>query len=282
MRRKIIIVCVLLDILLPLFGKGDNTAYFDILLSRQMIEAAHIKHIDFLDNICVTDSRRIMLASKDSLYLIGYGGYVSYKPKSGNISLFTMTGDNVYYLNNRKLIELASPNGEKTVMTLSFSPKKVWAGKDVIYASNFEKGKYGLWAIFPSDRVQKKILPLNHPPIGVFEHGGVIYVITTKELLLLVVGTNKYATISFPQEIFSQVNSAAIDHQREALYLSSDKGLFRFYENEFQKVSNDKGNLYYDQDGLLIFDVSQTSIIRIRNNFLYQKKERKEVIIELQ
>lgn len=279
MKRNILFF-IFISVFITSFGQ-EKESYFDILLSGQMIKAGHIKHIDFIDNVCVTGSRHIILASKDSLYLVGYGGYVSYKPKAGNVSLFTTLGDNAYYLNNRKLIELTSQNGEKTVMTLNSSPKKVWAGKDVIYASNIAKGKYDLWAIFPSNQVQKKILSLNNQPVGVFEHGGVIYVITTKELLLLVVGAGKYATIPFPQKIISQVNSAAIDYQRDALYLSCDEGLFRFYENEFQKVSNDKGILCYDKDGLLVFDVSQTSIIRIRNNFLYPEKERKEVIIEL-
>lgn len=278
--KRTILFFIFISVFITSFGQ-EKKSYFDILLSGQMMKAGHIKHIDFIDNVCVTGSRHIILASKDSLYLVGYGGYVSYKPKAGNVSLFTTLGDNAYYLNNRKLIELTSQNGEKTVMTLSISPRKVWAGKDVIYVSSFEKGKYGLWAIFPSNQVQKKILSLNHQPVSVFEHRGVIYVITTKELLLLIIGADKYATIPFPKTLFSQVNSAAIDHQREALYLSCENGLFRFYENEFQKVSNDTGSLCYDQDGLLIFDVSKSSIIRIRNNFLYPEKEKKEVIIEL-
>lgn len=280
MKRSTIFIW-LFAVTITSLGQERSMAFFDNLLSRQILKAAHIGQISLIDNICVTESRRIMLASKDSLYLIGYGGYVSYRPKEGNISLFTTSGNNAYYLNNRKLINLSSQNGEKTVMTLSFSPKKVWAGREVVYASSIEKGKYGLWAVFPSNRLQKKLHLLNDQPVSVFEHGGIIYVVTSKELLLMVIGANQYATIPFPQKLFSQVYSAAIDHQRETLYLSSDKGLFRFYEKEFQKVSNDNGTLCYDQDGLLLFNDKEPSIMRIRNNFLYPEKEVKEVIIEL-
>ena len=279
--KRITIFLWLLVVSITLTGQERNIVLFDNLLSRQILEAAHTKQIAFIDNICVTDSRRIMLASKDSLYLFGYGGYVSYKPKTGNVSLFTTSGDNAYYLNNRKLIELSPQNGEKMIMTLSTSPKKIWGGKDVVYVSSIEKGKYGLWAIFPSSRIQKKLLLLSNQPVNVFEHSGIIYVVTSKELLMMVVDANQYATVPFPQNLFSQVYSAAIDHQREALYLSSNKGLFRFYEKKFQKVSNDNGTLCYDQDGLLLYNNKEPSVMRIRNSFLYPKKDTKEVIIEL-
>lgn len=252
----------------------------DVLLCDKMFAPGANKSISFLNNVCVTPSRHILLASKDSLYLLGFGGYVSYSPKEKNISAFCVSNNNIYYSNQKRITVISANGTENLILTLPFAPAKLWGGVNAIYATYSLKGKNFLYVILPKEKIYNKILELSNNAIhGVIEYENIIYVVTSTNLYVIDVGHGEFAGIPLALNVLGQIYSATIDTGNGMLYLSGSNGIFRYSHEELQKISTEQGCLCFDKEGLIVFNKTQAFLYRVRNTYLNPKPE--EVRIEL-
>lgn len=262
-------------------AKAQKEVYADLLLSKPMLEAAHGKNIKLLDNICLTSQRTLVLASQDSLYFLGYGGCLSYAPKDKHITAFCVTPKGLFYSNRDRLMQIVvGDNAEESLATiLPFVPAKLWGGQQVIYASVQNGAKYDLYVLSPNGLRQKKLLELGAPVVSVLELGSNIHIVTNRELLVLNSRNGACVTVPLDGALVKDIRSALIDRETGWLYVTCANGLFGLLPEGLQKICNDTGTLCYDQEGFVLFDASQSSVIRLRKNLV--KPQQKEVIIEL-
>lgn len=278
-RNYFVIILLLHSLFIYSQISSERKKTIDIFLSDEIIEKTNMRNVSFINNMCITKNRYILLSSKDSLYFVGYGGYNTYKPHAKSITTFCILDSNIYYAEQDKIFQVNSEKGESLVLKMSFAPLNLWGGEKLIYASFIERSKNILYAIYPEEKRVKQLLYLNNKIVSVVEYYSYIYIFTTKEMIIINSKNGSYITILLPQEIGKEIYSAAIDKKNGGIFISCTNGLYRFYKQEFHKLSSDKGILCYDKDGLILFNSSQHFLLRLRNNIIYPQL--KKVIIEI-
>lgn len=251
----------------------------DLFLSDSIIDKTNMKDVPFINSVCVTKNRYILLSSKDSLYFVGYGGYRTYKPIAKNITAFCISDSSIYCVEKNRIFQINSRKGETLLMKLSFTPFNMWGGENLIYASSIEKGENLLYVIYPKTKKVKRLLHLENKIVSVVEYNTNIYVFTSNELIIVNSKNSSYITIPLPQTIIKGISSAVIDKNRGGIFFSCIDGLYRFYNQELHKLYSDNGILCYDEDGLILFNASQHFLVRLRNNMIYPQP--KDIIIEI-
>ncbi len=256
--------------------QNDSFPDIDIILSKEMMDNRY-KGITFLENMCITNNRFILLADKDSLYILGYGGIASYGTIEKNITAFCTSKGTIYYSKQNYIVQIDSL-GENTVATLPFVPLKIWNGVDAIYAIGEYNGEFVLFAIFLQYNKLIKLISLQDELLNVFERGKYIYAITTKEILIINGDKYEYITEPLPSDVLSDINSVTIDFDKNAIYISCNTGIYKYHQHNLQKIYDNNGILCFDKDGLVLFNAHDCTIFRFRNKILYP--EQHEVIIE--
>lgn len=89
----------------------------------------------------------------------------------------------------------------------------------------------------------------------------------------------EYLDMPFQSKVMGTLMSMTIDIEAKAIYFSSDNGIYQLYDGKMQKICSDKGFLFYDSEGLVVYNTSVPYVIRLRNELLYPQKE---VIIDLE
>jgi hypothetical protein len=262
-----------------LLAQNDSTAKVDVFLSKSIVKQTELKGAKLLSDIDVSSNQNLVLSSSNCFYCIGYGEYASRKMSGKKISTFCVLDNDVYFADKSNLYKIGTDNQESRVICLSFVPRKIWSGKQVIYAV-CRKGKSdNLYAIFPEQRKTVQFYSSSSLIVGVDEFGPLVCILTENNLVIVNVKDQEYTVIPVNVKETGKLISLAIDQTNGDIYLSSANGVYRAFEEQFQKVCRDVGILCYSIDGMLIFNNKDPFVIRLRNNLLYPVP--KGVIIEI-
>lgn len=264
---------------LSIYSQNHSERSIDLLLSDTILKKTNMRNVSLIDNMCITGSRYILLSNKDSLYFLGYGGYLSYKPKGGKISAFCVSDNNIYYTAHNHVYQINSQKGEELITHLPFTPLNMWGGQNIIYVSTLEKNKFFLYAIHPINGKVKQLFHVNNKIVSVLEYYTHIYVFTSKGLIMVDSENGFYTKIPFPKDTVKEINSASINKDNGSIFISCTDGVYMFYQQKLHKLCSEKGTLCFDKDGIVLFNAPNHFLIRLRNNLIYQYP--KEIIIDI-
>lgn len=252
----------------------------DVLVSKDIVKGTELAKSTLINDVDVSTSQSLVLASNDCFFCIGYGDYYARRVSGKKISTFCVIDNDVYYCDKSTLYKIGTDNKESKVMRFSFVPRKIWSGKQVIYAVS-KKGKKEeqIYAVFPE---QKEAIPFyssSSSIVGIDEYGPFLIVLTEKAFVMIDVRAKEYEEFPVNIEETGKLLSLAVDQSTGSVYISSVNGIYRVFEEQFQKICSDVGILCYDIDGMLIFNNKDPFIIRLRHNLLYPIPD--GVIIEI-
>lgn len=259
---------------------AQRDIYVDWILSDNMIENSSISKHPLLDDIGITPGQFLVLAQKHAFFFVGYGGAMSMDMPNKDISTFCVVGNEIYFANGQNLccVNLLKA---KTIneFKLHFTPLRMWGGTNLVYASEYRDNKYLLYAIQYEKKICFEIVGLDSPIVSVAEYDDALYVITTKKLYSISLKGQKCLEmpVKIPKE--EVLMSLTFDVDKSTLYLSSNKGIYRVFNKQFQKVCDDTGIIRYDGEGLVVFNSQLPCIFRLRDDILYPKPN--EIRIEI-
>ncbi len=267
-------------LILPHVVQGQVSPEIEYLLSKRMLEQSRIGNPSFINKMQLTDGHFIVLADKTRFYFFGYGGAYSKEIRNSEIESFCLKGKILFYLNHNTIYGLDLLNNKESVLfELPFKAKGVWSGENLLYTEKIEHDNNILVAIDPSKKICVELFRSDSEIKDVIEYGNIIYVLTDARLTMVSLQDKKYVEIPLSENKPEKLHSLTIDKENNAMYVSSESGVFRIYDNSFQKVCNDTGLLCYETNGLLVYNNNIPYIIKINQNILYPQKT--EVIIEL-
>lgn len=274
------ILCVIFTILMHLIVKGQDSPNIEYLLSKKMLEESKIGSVTFLNEMLLTNGHFIVLADNNRFYFLGYGGAYSKEVYNSQIKSFCMIDNQLFYTNGNEIYALdLLKKKESKVFKLPFNTERIWAGKNLLYAVNKEEDKYLVYAIDKRKKICVELFSTKSEIKDVDEYGRLIYVLTDSGLTMISLQHKKYLDIPLSAKKPEKMYSLAIDENNEAMYVSSETGIYRIYDNTFQKVCNDTGILCYDLNGLFVFNNSVPYIFKLNQDILYPQQT--EVIIEI-
>lgn len=262
-----------------MFSQADSTIKVDAFLTKSIAKRTAMKSAKLLSDIAVSENQNLLLSSNNCFFCVGYGTYVSRKVTGKKIATFCILGNDVYFTNKSNLYKIGTDNNERRIMRLSFTPKKIWSGNHVIYASVQKGNGDRLYAIFPEKNKPIDFISTSSPIISVDEYGPIVFILTKRSLIMAFVEKATYTEVPINTESLGDLISLAIDKDNGTVYISSSNGVFLMNDGLFQKVCNDIGILCYDKDGMLIFNNKTPFVIRLRNNYLYPSPN--GVVIEI-
>ena len=276
----------LLVLMLVVFGaKAQSYDYdsvkvdIDVFVSKEIAKGTELSKYPLLNDIDVSSSQVLVLASSNRFFYVGYGNYLSRKVTGKRISSFCVVGDDVYFSDKSNLYRVESDKGETKVMNLPFIPRKLWSGKQDIYAVSRKGGKDDVYVIFSKNWETINFFTSSSSVISIVEYKSLIFILTEKSIVMMNIKEKKYEEFPINLSETGKLLSMSIDKSTGSIYLSSTNGIYRIYEREFQKICNDVGVLCYDIDGMLIFDNKEPFVLRLRNSLLYPAP--KGVVIEI-
>lgn len=258
-----------------------NQHKIDILLSKNIIKNTELEKVKFINDMSVSETQTLVLASSKCFYSIGYGRYSVHPVNGKSISSFCIIDNDVYFSDRSILYKIGSDNKETLFKRLPFSPLHLWAGDRTIYAVSKSGKTYRLYAIFPEKKIHMEFYTTTKNIIGVAEYGPLIFILTPESLITINIKEKTFSEYSINLKTIGRAKSMAVDKGSGDLYISSNMGVFRSHQGELQKVCADKGVLCYDIDGMLIFDNKAPFLFRLRNNLLYSKPIPKGVVIDI-
>lgn len=274
------ILCVIFTILMHLIVKGQDSPNIEYLLSKKMLEESKIGSVTFLNEMLLTNGHFIVLANEKRFYFLGYGGAYSKDVQNSQIKSFCMIGNQLFFTNGNEIYDVDLLNKkESRVFKLPFYTDKIWSGKNLLYTVNKDKDKHSMYAIDKRKKICIELFSTNSEIKDIVEYGSLIYVLTDSGLTMLSLQDEKYLDIPLSTKKPEKMYSLAIDELNDAMYVSSESGIFRIYDNTFQKVCNDTGILCYDVNGLFVFNNSVPYIFKLNQDVLYPQQT--EVIIDI-
>ena len=170
--KRILILLVLLDLLsASLYAQYESNTdvYTDLFLSKSMLDSSGMRDIKFLNGIGVTTDRFIVLSTENCFYKVGFCMYYPRKVRERKINSFCVVRSDVYYASGVKLYKIDTNNNNTEVMAMPFSPKSLWAGRELIYATK-NIGKESRLYAFSPEKKKSKCFFHRMIPLSVFSH----------------------------------------------------------------------------------------------------------------
>ena len=280
---KIVLLLVLL--LSGIMAKGQISSNesikvdIDVFISKDIVNGTELAKCVLLNDIDVSSSQALVLASNNCFFCVGYGNYVSRKIKGKKISSFCVVGNDVYYSEKSNLYKAEGANWSTKVTTLSFTPRKLWSGKKEIYAV-CKKGKNDdVYVISPDKKEMINFFSTSKPVVSIDEYKSLIFILTENSIVMISIKEKKYEEFPVNLKETGKLLSMAIDQANGIIYLSATNGVYRVYDNNFQKICRDIGILCYDVEGMMLFNNKDPFVLRLRNSLLYPEPQ--GVVIEI-
>ena len=260
----------------------DTANYIaDVFLTHELSEQMGLTKHRLLDEISISRSQTILVATDKAFICIGYGNAVLMNAGNDHISSFCTVGDSIYFVDSTRMFLVDSIGNIKPITNLPFKPIHIWSGENDIYTAGHEDSIYNVYAVSKNRGRLTKFYSTNEPIIGIDELGYLIYVLTERHLTVVNIPGRHYVELQLDSMLFEKPCSLSIDRDRGAIYIASSKGVFRAYESQMDLVCRQSGIIYYDKDGLLIYDSQVPSIVRIRNNVLWESEKPKPVVVRV-
>lgn len=250
----------------------------DVFLNKTITAGTELENVHFLDDIAVTRGQSMLLASSDAIYNIGYGAFTSCKMADKELSAFNILNDKIYFAAQSTLYRLNAGDKAKKVMELPFNPHRMWGGSEVLYAFASDTNRNSLYAIEPNKGECTKIFKAESPIVGVGEFGECLMILCEDGFYEFHVRKGEYIKLPYNRRALGKLCSMTIDTRTGTIYLSAENGVFRIYEKQVQKICGDTGTLFFDADGLLVFNAQSPYILRLANELLYPDEK---VIIQI-
>ena len=240
----------------------------EVFLSKDIVKKTELARCSLLNDIDVSSSQNLLLASNDRFFCVGYGDYYARRVTGKKISTFCVLGNDVYFADKSVFYKIGTDNKESKVMRLPFVPRKIWSGKQVVYAV-CRKGKGDdVYAVFPEQKQAIQFYSTPSSVVGIDEFGPFLFILTEKSLVMIEVKGRKYEEFPVNVKETGKLLSLAIDQSNGNVYLSSANGIYRVCDGHFQKICKDVGILCYDIEGMLVFNNKDPFVLRLRNSFL--------------
>lgn len=281
MKHSFLLI-ILLSYNLCIAQSSDTLDYkADIFLSKDLAEQIGLTEHKLIPDISVSRSRTLVLATENAFVGIGYGDAAAMNVGDKRISTFCTVGDTIYFVNEQTIYLVDTLGNIKLLTELPFKPIRLWSGEKDIYTAGREGAMNNVYAVSTGKGRLTKFYSTEEPVVGIDEIGYLIYVLTDQNLTVVNIPKRKYAKVPLNRILLGDPRSLAIDRMRGAIYISSDKGVFRAYDGGLEKVCGGKGVVCYDEDGLLIFDSEAPGVIRLRNSILWESDRPKPVVVKI-
>lgn len=276
MKKYSLLIIALIAITIDAKAQVDSIVTIpeiEIILSKKMMEGSALEKNKYLADIGMSESQNLILATNNSFYCIGYGGYVSRSVGKKSIKSFCIIGNDVYFADKNALYKIDTNDIESKVMSIPFTPQRMWAGKKMMYAVKTVGKESRIYAFLPNEYKTVCFYTASDTVICVKEFRKHIMALTNHSLLFIDAENRKYAETPIDNKVFGKLISIAFDEYWGAFYLATSQGVYRVYEKEVQMLCKDTGTLCYDKDGIIIFNAQDPYVIRLRNNLLYAPKK---------
>ena len=220
-----------------IYAQNDSTTKVDVFLSKSIVKQTELKGVKLLNDIAVSSSQNLLLASNNCLYCIGYGDYVARKVTGKRIITFCVLDNDVYFVSDKAyLFKIDTNNVESRIMKLQFTPQKTWSGYQMIYACAKQGKTSKLYAIFPARKAVYELYSSTASIVGVDEYGPIVFILTSRCIVVANMKDKVTTEIPIGTDKYGELKSLAIDKKTGGIYISTSKGIYRAFEGQFQKV----------------------------------------------
>lgn len=255
---------------------NSPSVMMDGMMNLRMLRQAKMGNLVFLDNVCRTDGGFFILSTADQAYLLGLGGIGAISQKDDKkINSFTLVDGILFAIRGRELCYLDTTDRFVSYKKLPHLNMKIYNGTNGIYLTGRVKSRKGesIYAIRKSDDAFIRLIDVPTTISAVTEFGPYIIFATANSIYGLDTSSKKvFKIIELPNKR-EYIISLIYDKINDYIYFSSKKGIYRIEENGINCLNNNAGGvLCYDPDGLVVFNVGQKEMYRLRNSILLQKK----------
>ncbi|MRR21711.1 hypothetical protein EG830_01870 [bacterium] len=244
---------------------GNDTLRYEILMNKTMLKELNI-HDAFTGTMDITANRLLLISSANQFYLAGWGGLVPFgKPVQGNIDAFAFTHDSaLMVIRKNELCWFDSESRLSLLFRLPEEGMKISGGDRVMYIYNASGivDKYALYVIAQGG-MYSKLLEMPSPISGVMEMGNSLLFSSGSILFDFDLKTRNLKSVTvLPAD--KQINSFAADKKTGRIYLSAGQAIYALKDSGAVLISDDlSGTLRFFEDGLLVFNPEDQTIIRI-------------------
>ena len=273
-QRNSILIVLLLAFTIQLQSQESTeikNVKIQILMDNARLDSCGF-HNDLVNAFCsLQNGEIIMLSSGHCFYLLGDEGFyrlAGSNTKNDSISSFGMTSsDKLITVVDDRICAFGEKGNLIPIFLLPDIGMELSVGEDVIYAydKNKKKDKYSLYAYVEEGEVQ--ITTLEQPINGVLGFDDKIY-LCSKNIVYELDLTEQNAQALCAVDDDETIISLAMDPNREILYLATGNYVCRLVDNKLEMVSLIGGRLFFDEKGLLVFNVESRFIYRLLNGFL--------------
>jgi hypothetical protein len=265
--KKTVLACIAIALALNAQGAtgSDDTLRYEILLNKQIMKQLNVNDA-FISSFDITANRLILISSASQFYIVGWGGLLPFgKPVQGDINSFAFTHDSVLMvIRNNELSWFDSENRLSLLYRLPDEGMGISRGERVMYIYN-ASGKADKYALYVVARggMYSKLLEMPSPINGVTEMGNSLLFSSGSVLFDFDLETRELKAVTvLPAD--RQINSFAVDEKTGRIYLSAGREIYALRESGAVLISDDlSGILRFYQDGLIVFNPSEPTIIRI-------------------
>ena len=269
MKNKICFL-LLVFLLFPLsetVAQHNNNLRYEVMLSSSMSDSLDNMH--FIGCIDISPDRLITLATRERIYLLGWGGMTTYGNKADEpIFSFAYTSDSLLMVvKGKSLCYIDSSGIFKELIKLPNPDMGISSGKRVVYLYDRNKAdnRYHLYA-YAKGGIYKNILVSPKPIMSVVEMGDSLYVAAGSSILSLSPGSGKMNLCAGLQKD-NVILSITPDIYNDVLYFSLKDAIFAIRNNTVYNVTGDFGGGLTKcfGHGIVIYNPDTKDIIRIVN-----------------
>jgi hypothetical protein len=274
------LILMLLFGLFSFFGFSQNKEQInpevEIFLHKEMIAKAKIT-TDLVNSFACTQSGFLLISSSKQFYIVGVGGMGTFGELSKNpVNGFSLAENGrLMIISNTTLFEMDTTGYFKQVISLPNTKMGVFTNKTAVFLYEQYPNKKKDYAIYIllNNGNYVKLLQSPNPVNSLFADKNIVLFSVGNKIYQADIQTKDVKAVCKLPDEKETIISITKDLSNSAIYFSSEKAIYQILSNELKCINDQfSGKLFFDKEGLLVYNNTQKFIVRLRKNTLYAKE----------